>query len=225
MLSTVFGPGGLAPLTCQAVVALDLGALHGSPLLLGQLGGGLAQQVDLGARRPVDHMHPLELQQRPVVLAYRLPEFLLLVAAMTLRLEVDGFLDLQLHLRFSRAGPIPAVSSGGRRQAPAAGFRVAFQALYRMLFSLHVSQWTQLKRAIVLGHVCVFCRGGPEQLCIKDGTRRRRQAGTRERQKRRKAANKAASRASPLCGWSLNNSCLFLKSKQVLKLKKPAGTS
>lgn len=114
-------------LTCQAVVALDLGALHGSPLLLGELGGGLVQQVDLGARRPVDNMHPFQLQQRPVVLADRLPEFLLLVAAVTLRLEVDGFLDLRLHLHFSRAGSIPAaVASGGRCQAPATGLRVAF---------------------------------------------------------------------------------------------------
>lgn len=92
---------GPVPLTCQAIVALDLGAFHGSPLLLGELGGGLVQQVDLGARRPVDNMHPFELQQRPVVLAYRFPKFLLFVAAVTLRLEVDGFLDLRLHLHFS----------------------------------------------------------------------------------------------------------------------------
>lgn len=118
-----------ALLTCQAVVALDLGALHGSPLLLGQLGGGLGEQVDLGARRPVDHMHPFELQQRPVVLADRFPKFLLLVAAVTLRLEVDGFLDLRLHLHLGRAGTIPAAvassSSGGRCQAPATCLWVA----------------------------------------------------------------------------------------------------
>lgn len=125
---------GPVPLTCQAVVALYLGALHGSPLLLGELGGGLVQQVDLGARRPVDNMHPFELQQRPVILAYRFPKFLLFVATVTLRLEVDGFLDLRLHLHFSRAG------TGGSCQAPAAGLRVAFQALYRVLFGFHVSQ-------------------------------------------------------------------------------------
>lgn len=130
-----------APLTCQAVVALDLGALHGSPLLLGQLGRGLVQQVDLGARRPVDNVHPFELQQRPVVLADRFPKFFLLVAAVTLRLEVDGFLDFRLHLHFSRAGSIPAaVGCGGRCQAPATGLRVAFKALYRVLFGFHVSQ-------------------------------------------------------------------------------------
>lgn len=85
-------------LTCQAVVALDFGALHGSPLFLGQLGRGLVQQVDLGAGGALGDVRPLELQQRPVVLANRFPEFLLLVAAVTLRLEVDGFLDLGLHL-------------------------------------------------------------------------------------------------------------------------------
>lgn len=128
-------------LTCQAVVALDLGALHGSPLLLGQLGRGLVQQVDLGARCPVDNVHPLELQQRPVVLADRFPEFFLLVAAMTLRLEVDGFLDLRLHLHLGRIGSVPAaVGAGGRRQAPATGLRVALEALYRVLFGFHVSQ-------------------------------------------------------------------------------------
>lgn len=127
-------------LTCQAVVALDLGALHRSPLLLRQLGRGLVQQVDLGARRPVDNLHPLELQQRPVVLADRFPEFLLLVAAMALRLEVDGFLDLRLHLHLSRAGSEPAaVSPGGRRgEAPANSLRVAFEAL--QLLGFHVSQ-------------------------------------------------------------------------------------
>lgn len=128
-------------LTCQAVVALDLGALHGSPLLLGQLGRGLVQQVDLGARRPVDNVQPLELQQRPVVLADRFPEFFLLVAAMTLRLEVDGFLDLRLHLCLGRIGSVSAaVCAGGRRQAPATGLRVALEALYRVLFGFHVSQ-------------------------------------------------------------------------------------
>ncbi|KAF3847671.1 hypothetical protein F7725_020699 [Dissostichus mawsoni] len=107
-------------LTCQVVVALDLGSLHGSPLILGQLAGGLIQQVDLGARGPVHQMHPFELQQRPVVLADRFPEFLLLVAAVTLCLEVDGFLDLRLHVHFSGSTP---VCSGGRGQAPATGFR------------------------------------------------------------------------------------------------------
>lgn len=117
-------------LTCQAVVALDLGALHRPPLLFCQLGRGLVQQVDLRARRPVDNLHPFQLQQRPVVLADRFPEFLLLIASVAFRLEVDGFLDLRLHLRFSRAGPIPAaVSSGGRCEAPANSLRVAFEAL------------------------------------------------------------------------------------------------
>lgn len=141
-LPSVFVGGVPAPLTCQAVVALDLGALHGSPLLLGQLGRGLIQQIDLGARGPVDNVHPFELQQRPVVLAYRFPKFLLLVAAMTLRLEVNGFLDLRFHLHFSRAGSIPAssVASGGRCQAPATGLRVALEALYLVLFGFHVSQ-------------------------------------------------------------------------------------
>lgn len=128
-----------ALLTCQAVVALDLGALHRSPLLLRQLGRGLLQQVDLGARRPVDNLHPLELQQRPVVLADGFPEFLLLVTAMALRLEVDGFLDFRLHLHLSRAGSEPAaVSPGGRGEAPANRLRVAFQAL--QLLGFHVSQ-------------------------------------------------------------------------------------
>lgn len=180
--TTVPAVPGRPSLTCQAVVALDLGALHGSPLLLGQLGRGLAQQVDLGARRPVHNMNPFQLEQRTVVLAYRLPEFLLLVAAVALRFEVDGFLNLQLHLHFGRAGSIPAVSSsssttattaassssssGGRCQATTASLRVALQAFYLVLFGFHVSQWTQLERAIVLG---VFRRGVLEQRAVHKG--------------------------------------------------------
>lgn len=127
-----------APLTCQAVVALDLGALHRPPLLFCQLGRGLVQQVDLRARRPVDNLHPFELQQRPMVLADRFPEFLLFIASVAFRLEVDGFLDFRLHLHFSRTGPIPAaVSSGGRCEAPSNSLRVAFEAL--QLLGFHVS--------------------------------------------------------------------------------------
>lgn len=154
-----------ALLTCQAVVALDLGALHRSQLLLCQLGRGLVQQVDLGARRPVDNLHPFELQQRPMVLADRFPEFLLLITAMAFRLEIDGFLDFRLHLHFSRAGSIPAaVSSGGRGEAPANSLRVAFEAL--QLLGFHVSQWKRLERAMVLGYEGVFCRGGPKQRAV-----------------------------------------------------------
>lgn len=128
-----------ARLTCQAVVALDLGALHRPPLLFCQLGRGLVQQVDLRARRPVDNLHPFELQQRPMVLADRLPEFLLLITSVAFRLEVDGFLDFRLHLHFSRAGPIPAaVSSGGRCEAPSNSLRVAFETL--QLLGFHVCQ-------------------------------------------------------------------------------------
>lgn len=183
------------PLTCQAVIALDLGALHSSPLLLGQLGSGLVQQIDLGARRPVDNMHPFQLQKRPVVLAYRFPKFLLLVAAVALRLEVDGFLDLRLHLRFSRAGSIHAAassvsSSGGRRQTPAAGLRVALKALYRVLFGFHISQRKRLERAMVLGHEGVFCWGGPDQRAVHKGCgmERQRRLGRRAAPERRRAS-------------------------------------
>lgn len=181
-------------LTCQAVVTLDLGARHGSPLLLRQLGRGLAQQVDLGARRPVDNVHAFELQQRPVVLAYRLPKFLLLVAAVTLRLEVYGFLDLRLHLHLGRAGSAAASTvshSGGRRQTPAAGLRVAFQALYRVLLGFHVSQRRRLERAMVLGHEAVFCWGVPDQRAVHKGCgmeRQRRQDGRRQRREPRSTA-------------------------------------
>lgn len=120
----------------------------------------MAQQLHLGARRPVDAVHPLELQQRPVVLADGFPKFLLLVAAVTLRLEVDGFLDLRLHLGFRGA-------AGSTRAA--AALRVALEALPRVLFGFHVSQWKRPERAMVLGHGGVLCRGGAEQRAVHKG--------------------------------------------------------
>lgn len=70
-------PPPAAPLTCQAVVAVDLDGLHRLPLLLAQPrrggGGGRALPGRLLAQQ---QQQRLQLQQGAVVLADGLPEFL-----------------------------------------------------------------------------------------------------------------------------------------------------
>lgn len=60
---------------------------------------------------------------------------------------------------------------------------------------------------MVLGHECVFCRGGPEQRAVHKGCgMERRTAGQAgSRREPRQTAGKTASEAAPACSLCLEN--------------------
>lgn len=65
---------------------------------------------------------------------------------------------------------------------------------------------------MVLGHECVFCRGGPEQRAVHKGCGMERQRRLDRRRHRRddgsrKTAKKTASDTSPGCSLCLKNGC------------------
>lgn len=89
-----------SPLTCQAVVAVDLDGLHRLPLLLAQPArGGVGRALPA---RLLAQQQRLELQQGAVVLADGLPEFLVLVALRPFALEIQRPPDQLARLRASR---------------------------------------------------------------------------------------------------------------------------
>lgn len=89
-----------SPLTCQAVVAVDLDGLHRLPLLLAQPArGGVGRALPA---RLLAQQQRLELQQGAVVLADGLPEFLVLVALRPFALEIQRPPDQLARLRAAR---------------------------------------------------------------------------------------------------------------------------
>lgn len=121
------GAGRAAPLTCQAVVAVDLDGFHRLALLLreaARVGGpGRGGRARVPLLFPEGGLQPLQLQQCPVVFADGFAEFLVLVALRSLVLELVrapnklGGLGRRPSLA-PRGGPSAAARGAQRRRRP-----------------------------------------------------------------------------------------------------------